>query len=189
MNHPDQQYIDALLNNDARLIDTLYQKFSGKIKWMVLQNGGNETDAEDIFQEALLALYEKAKKENFQLTCPLEAFLYLVCKNKWISRLRKRKTQKVTFTDTERYNISDDTFSKTEECNTQQARRKLMLEKLAELGTVCKELLLLSWSGKGMEEVAGLMNISYAYARKRKSECVAKLATLVKESPEYLLYK
>jgi len=29
--HPDQKYIDALINNDLVLMEELYQKFSGKI--------------------------------------------------------------------------------------------------------------------------------------------------------------
>src|SRR4051812_22625784 len=101
--HPDQKYIDALLNNDAILLNELYQKFSGKIKSMVLQNNGSETDATDIFQDALLSVYYTAKTKGFLLTCPLEAFLYRICKNKWMNELNKRKVQQVKFTDTEKY--------------------------------------------------------------------------------------
>ena len=53
MLHQDQKYIDALINNDPHLLEELYEKFPGKIKWMVLHNNGSEADAADIFQEAL----------------------------------------------------------------------------------------------------------------------------------------
>jgi hypothetical protein len=56
MSHPDQKYVEALLNNDMVLLKEVYQKFSGKIKWMVLQNNGTVDDAADIFQEALLSI-------------------------------------------------------------------------------------------------------------------------------------
>src|SRR4051794_20155886 len=95
--HSDQKYIDALLNNDTFLLEELYQKFSGKIKSMVLQNNGTEADAADIFQDTLLSLYHKAKYQNFVLTCPLGGFLYLVCKNRWINELSKRKYYKTKF--------------------------------------------------------------------------------------------
>jgi hypothetical protein len=36
-----------------------------------------------------------------------------------------------------------------------------------------------------MEEVAKIMNITYGYARKRKSECMAKLIMMVKQSSQY----
>lgn len=186
MLHPDQKYIDALVNNDPVLLEELYQKYSGKIKWMILQNNGTETDAADIFQEALISIYNKTQTTGFQLTCPLEAFLYLICKNKWINTLNKRKTQKVTNTDTEGFNnIGEDNFKLAEDCVLQQERSNLLREKLQEMGESCKNLLRLSWSGLSMDEVAGKLNVSYAYARKKKSECMAKLIALVKESPKF----
>lgn len=186
MQHPDQKYITALVENDTVVLDELYRKFSGKIKWMVLQNNGTETEASDIFQEALLSIYNKAKTGDFQLTCPLEAFLYLICKNKWLNVLNKKKTHKVTNTDTDGFNyIGEDNFKLAEDCVLQQERSNLLAEKLAEMGESCKQLLKLSWSGISMDEVAKKLNVTYAYARKKKSECMAKLINLVKQSPKF----
>ena len=56
MQHPDQKYINALLENDATVLEELYQRFSEKIKWMIIRNNGTETDAADIFQDALLSI-------------------------------------------------------------------------------------------------------------------------------------
>ena len=186
MQHPDQKYIEALLNNDPGVLEELYEKFSGKIKWMILQNSGTETDAADIFQDALMSIYNKAKTGDFELTCPMEAFLYLICKNKWLNVLNKRKTQKVTNTDTEGFNyIGEDSFRLAEDCVMHQERSALLAEKLSEMGESCKNLLKLSWSGLSMDEVAKKLKVSYAYARKKKSECMAKLITLVKQSSKF----
>lgn len=186
MQHPDQKYVTALLNNDATVLEELYERFSGKIKWMIMQNNGSETDAADIFQDALLSIYNKAKAGDFVLTCPMEAFLYLICKNKWLNVLNKRKTHKVTNTDTEGFSyIGEDNFRLAEDCVLQQERSSLLAEKLALMGESCKNLLKLSWSGISMDEVAKKLNVTYAYARKKKSECMAKLISLVKESPKF----
>jgi RNA polymerase sigma factor (sigma-70 family) len=183
--HPDQLYIEALLNNDPALLNELYRKYSGKIKRMVEQNNGNEDDAADIFQDALLSIYNKAKNNNFTLTCPLDAFLYLICKNKWITELNKRRSHRVTFTDTEGYNLSEDLVKLAEICNLDQARKKLLEEKLETLGDSCKKLLPLSWSGHSMDKVAQMLYMTYGYARKKKSECMGKLIQLVQQSPEF----
>ena len=186
MQHPDQKYINALLENDTVVLEELYHKFSEKIKWMIIRNNGAETDAADIFQDALLSIYNKAKAGDFTLTCPLEAFLYLICKNKWLNTLNKKKTQKVTITDTEGFNyIGEDNFKLAEDCLLQQERNNLLTEKLAEMGDSCKKILRLSWSGISMDEVAKQLNVTYAYARKKKSECMARLITLVKQSPKF----
>src|SRR6478672_6395185 len=184
MQHPDQKYIDALLNNDPVLLEEIYRKFSGKIKWMVLQNNGTETDAADVFQDALLSIYNKARSKEFILTCPLDAFLYLVCRNKWMNELSKRKSHRVTFTDDDGYNtIGEDSFRLAEDCKLQEARKDLLNQKLAELGERCKNILNLSWGGKSMDEVAKMLGLTYGYARKKKSECMEKLIKLVQQSP------
>lgn len=186
MQHPDQKYINALVNNDTVLIKELYEKFSGKIKWMVLQNNGTETDAADVFQDALFSIFNKAKSGGFILTCPFEAFFYLVCKNNWMNELSKRKIRKVTSNDPGGYNdIGEDHLKLAEECAMQQARTRLLHEKLSELGEGCRQLLKISWSGISMEEVAISLNVSYGYARKKKSECMSKLITLVKKSSAF----
>jgi RNA polymerase sigma factor (sigma-70 family) len=188
MQHADQKYINALLDNDTVLLEELYQKYFGKIKSMVVQNNGTASDAADIFQEALLYIYHKAKLKNFILTCPLDAFLYLVCKNKWVNELNKRKFGRVTIKDLDGYNnikIEEDSFQLAEECKLQQIRKDLFTEKLEELGETCKQLLRLSWSGRSMQEVADILKVTYGYARKKKSECMFKLVGLVKQSKKF----
>jgi RNA polymerase sigma factor (sigma-70 family) len=188
MHHPDQQYITALLNNDTVLLQQLYENHAGKIKAMVLKNNGSEEDAADIFQEALVDIFKKAKNTGFTLTCPLDAYLYLICKNRWINELKKRGGR-VTFTDTSGYNHTDDVLRQADILQNQTERGILLQQKLKDLGEGCRNLLELAWSGLGLEEVAKKLNNSYGYVRKKKSECMAKLITLVKASPAFATLK
>jgi RNA polymerase sigma factor (sigma-70 family) len=185
MQHPDQQYIAALLDNDTEKLKGVYEKCVSKIRTMVLKNNGSEADAADIFQDALVSIFQKAKSGNFILTCPLEAYLYLICKNRWINELNRRGASGVTFTDTEGFKHGEDVFQSAEELRNKSERHNLLLEKLKQLGDGCKRLLELSWGGLGMEEVAAELNNSYGYVRKKKSECMAKLINLVKASPAF----
>lgn len=186
--HPDNKYINALRNNDQVLLDELYTLFSGKIKKMVLQNNGSEADAADIFQEALVDLYKKAKT-GFTLTCPMEAFLFMICRNRWLNTITRRKYNNVTFAEDEGYSnlVSEDSFAVAEQIKTNQNRKNLIDSKLVELGGSCSELLQLSWSGKKLELIATLMNTTYNYIRKKKSDCMGKLIDLIKGSPDYQL--
>ena len=187
--YADQKYIDALINNDQTILEELYKKFSDKIKWMVIQNNGNEADAADILQEALISIYRRAKRDGFILTCPFEAFLYTVCKCRWLKELIKRKQKMVTFNENEEYKTSGEGLKQIEDMELIEARRSLFKRKLEVLGENCRHLLQLSWSGKSMHEVARTMNISYGYARKKKSECMAKLIVLIKQSSTYKTLK
>ena len=183
--HPDQQYIEALLNNDTALLKQLYANYAFKIKSMILKNSGTEVDAADIFQEALLAIFQRAKRENFVLTCPLESYLYLVCKNRWINELNRRGVRKVTFTDAGGFSLGEDAFKEAEIVHNQFERRNLLLQMVKELSDGCRQVLELSWSGLSMNDVAKKLQNTYGYVRKKKSECMAKLITLVKSSPRF----
>ncbi len=185
MEHADQKYMDALLNKDEVLLREIYERFSGKIKGMVLHRGGNEEDAKDIFQEALLSIFNRAKNGAFALTCPFEGLLYLICKRKWAKELKKRNKLSVTMSDEAAFNTRDGSAGLAEECEIQEARRALIVENLMKLGEKCRQLLYLSWEGNTMEEVATLLHVTYGYARKKKSECVAKLIDFIHQSPKY----
>ena len=186
--HPDNKYIDALLQNDTALLDELYTKYSGKIKYMVLQNNGTEADAADVFQEAVVDMYKKAKA-GFTLTCPMDAFLYLICRNRWLNHITRKKYNNVTFADEEGYSnlVSEDSFANAEQILISQNRRNLIESKLADLGESCRQLLQYNWGGKKLEEIAELMKTSYAYIRKKKGDCMGKLVELIKSTPDYKL--
>ena len=186
--HPDNKYIEALLKNDTELLDELYTRYSGKIKYMVLQNNGTEADAADIFQEAIVDMYKKAKA-GFTLTCPMEAFLHLICRNRWLNHITRKKYNSVTFADDEGYSnlVSEDSFANAEQILISQNRKNLIESKLVDLGDSCRQLLQYNWGGKKLEEIAVLMKTSYAYIRKKKSDCMGKLVDLIKSSPDYKL--
>lgn len=185
MSHPDQKYIDALLSNNYALLHEAYQKFSGKIKLMILQHSGTEQDAADIFQEAWMAIYKLAKQKSFTLSGPLEPYLYIVCKNKWLTQLQKKGAIVVTNEWQAEYNKESESYSNIDGDITNAARKSLLLKKLAELGETCRQLIAWSLTGKPMQEAAEKMGFTYGYARKKKSECMAKLSQLIKQSSEY----
>lgn len=187
--HPDQQYIEALLQNDMQVLNEVYVKCSQKIWAMVLKNSGSEDDAADVMQEGLLAIYQRAKEKELLLTCPFEAYLYTVCRNLWLMQLRKTSRSPVTIKDVEQYNIGTDVFTETEAVVNTNERRNLLERKLTLLGESCREVIRLSWSGKPMHEVAQILNNTYAYVRKKKSECMGKLTALIKTAPEFAILK
>ncbi len=183
--HPDHKYIEALKQNDSLLIEEIYSRYAGRIKQLVLKNSGTETDAADLFQEVLIELHRKAVQQQFVLTCPFDAFLQLVCRNRWINELHKRKGRPVTIAGDEGFDNDAEVLENYEALHVHEKRKNLVEEKLAELGEGCRNLLTLSWSGKPLQEVAAMLNFTYAYVRKKKTECMSKLISLVKEAPGF----
>lgn len=67
----------------------LYKDYFGKVRRFIVQNSGNEADAEDVFQDAMLVLVEKLRQDNFQLTASIGTYVMAICKNIWFKKLRK----------------------------------------------------------------------------------------------------
>jgi RNA polymerase sigma factor (sigma-70 family) len=182
--HSDHKYITALLENDRRILSELFSNYSNRVVKLIQQMGGTEQDAADVFQESLISIYQRAQKD-FILTCPFDAFIYRVCKNKWLTRLSKKSVSEVTMPDNDSSLASEDVVENERRLLVGEARQNLLEQKLKELGDVCRNLIQLSWSGMSMEQVASQLQLSYGYARKKKSECISKLSDLVKRSPSY----
>lgn len=182
--HQDHKYITALLNNDSRILNELYRKFSGKIIGYVSKNSGSADDAQDIIQETLITIYHQAKEKNFVLTCPFDAYFFLLCKRKWLNVLNKKGIKQVTILE-EITSITDEQEILANETELHEKRTNLFQEKLIELGGKCKELLDLAFKVKKMQKVAELLGVTYGYARKKKSECMSKLTKMIKNSSNY----
>lgn len=189
MNPKSTAYIDALMQNDERVLKQLYNEVFPSVTRYVLENKGTGADARDIFQEALLAVFQKAKTGQLNINSGFEGYLFGVCRNLWLMQLRKKQRQAVTNMDDRQQERGTDSFREAEETAERYARQRLVEEQFAALGEGCRKLLKLSWKGIPLEEVARLLNNTYAYIRKKKSECMAKLAVLVKSTEEYRYLK
>ena len=184
--HPDQRYVDALQANDALLVREIYERYSLEtIKW-IGRNKGTPDDARDVFQDALIAITQRARKGNFTLTCTFGAYLFLVVRGKWYNELKKRRQTMVTSEPWDGLkDEGEDAARLADDTLLENARESLFQEKLSQLPERCRELLRLSWSGTRMNEVARQMGVTYAYARKKKSECIAALVASVQGAKEF----
>lgn len=182
--HADHIYIEALLQNDSRVLSKIYKKYSYKIVAYVRKNNGNEADAQDIIQETLITIYHQAKEKGFVLTCPFDAYFYLLCKRKWLNELKKRGNNRVTILEDEP-SITEEQEQQAEETEIFEQQHQLFDLKFKELGKKCQELLKTSFKIKSMEKVAEILGVTYGYARKKKSQCLGKLTQLVKSSNEF----
>jgi RNA polymerase sigma factor (sigma-70 family) len=178
--HTDQRYITGLLLNDMALVREIYSRFAGKVKAHIIQNNGSEDDAADIFQESLIDIYQQAQHKDLRLTCPFEPFLLLVCKRKWLNELKKRGRQGVTKDPDDVYDLGEDVFAIAEQLQLQEDKASLFMAMFQQLGERCREIINKCLGNQPQDEVAVELGVSYAYLRKKKSECTAELIKLIK---------
>lgn len=182
--HEDQKYIDGLAENNTFIIQAIYDKFAPKVINYIKQNSGDAYDAQDVIQETIITIYNQAKQKKLQLTCPFEAYFFLLCKRKWFNQLKKSSRKEVTINE-EVLSKDDDAQVLSFETSIFEHKQALFNEMFQHLGDACIDLLKATFKIKSMEEVAKSLNISYAYARKKKSLCIGQLTKLVQASPKF----
>ena len=178
--HSDQIYLDGLANNDSAIIQSIYKKFVPKVVSFIRNNSGDEDQAQDVIQEVMILLFNQAKANKLQLTCPFDAYFFLLCKRKWLNELKKVANKGVTIDDdtTSTKEPTEELLAQTEVFEEKQQLFDLMFQKL---GDKCQELLKLSFTLKSMEEVAEKLQVTYGYARKKKSLCTGQLTQWIQE--------
>ena len=82
--------LEGLATNDTNAIETIYRENYTAIQAYVVKNNGYPDDARDVFQEAMIILFEKAKSDSFVLSCQIKTYLYSVCRRLWLKKLQKQ---------------------------------------------------------------------------------------------------
>ncbi len=182
--HPDQMYVDGLVQNNSTVIQSIYKKFVPKVKNYIRTNSGDDDEAQDVIQEVLITIYNQAKTKGLQLTCPFDAYFFLLCKRRWLNELKKTSNKEVTLKD-ENVSIDASVQEMASQTEVFDEKQSLFDEMFQKLGDKCREVLQLSFVLKTMEEVAEKLNVTYGYVRKKKSLCTGQLTEMIQQSPRF----
>jgi len=182
--HSDQKYIDALLNNDAQLIDEIYLKWHKDVLNFIRKNNGNEQDADDLFQESLMAIIRRVRKGDFVLTVPFGGYFYAVYSTQWKSNLRENKKDKVIKEEFKQYIHESPPLAL--ETTLQEERYQLYKKYFEQLSENCRQLLSLTFQKISRKKI--MERLGYASensTNQRIHRCRGNLQELVKQDPAY----
>ena len=80
----------ALLADRAQALARLYRQGYPPVRRYVGRRGGSEQDAQDVFQDAVVILYEQATGGTLVLTASPSTYLLSISRNLWRQELRRR---------------------------------------------------------------------------------------------------
>jgi RNA polymerase sigma factor (sigma-70 family) len=177
----EQQLLEGLALNDGKAIETIYKQHYTMVQALILSNSGYPDDARDIFQEAMIVLYEKVRSGSFELNCQLKTYLYSVCRRLWLKRLSQlqRSVSEVE-------NLQDTIPVEDEMERHEQHNRdfQVMERSLNNLGEPCKSLLKAYYlETKSMVEIA----VDFGYtnadnAKNQKYKCLMRLKKIFSQN-------
>ncbi|WP_245860661.1 RNA polymerase sigma factor [Thermoflavifilum aggregans] len=170
----DTALLDRLLCHDREALQQIYDSCFPMIRALVKKNNGFEEDAEDIFQETLIILLERAQSPDFVLTCRLKTYIYAVSRHLWLKRLESAQRQLPLADGLADWIPVADDIAQHEERD--QAFRN-MEAALNQLGEPCRSLLEQYYiMNKSMAEIAEIFGYTNAdNAKTQKYKCLMRL--------------
>jgi len=173
----EQILLKGLVNDDSKAIETIYKENYNMVQAFILNNNGTYDDARDIFQEAMITLYEKAKSESFVLTCQIKTYIYSVCRRLWLKRLQQMGKYISAGENLEETVPVEEDLEIHEKRNAEFA---IMERAMGSLGEPCKSLLDAYYiQKKGMTEIASEFGYTNAdNAKNQKYKCLMRLKKL-----------
>lgn len=170
----EQGLLNGLAEGDKRTIEIIYKDHYNMIQSLIINNNGSADDAKDIFQEALIVLYEKVRSGSFELNCQLKTYLYSVSKRLWLKRLSVNTRFVSAAEDLEPTFPVDDEVEVHEK---RDAEFDMMEKAIASLGEPCKSLLEAYYLKKqNMQVIAAAFGYTNAdNAKNQKYKCLIRL--------------
>ena len=159
-------------------MERLYIAHFEAVRRYITTHGGTETDAEDIYQEAFLALWRNVKTGKLQSIEGLNigGYLFSIARFKWVDEIRKRKTHVKMVAEKATETIWEEQLQEDEDARIASVRKLF-----GKLGESCQKVLLLFYyQKKSMREIAAAMQWEEATARNNKYRCLQKLRNLMK---------
>ena len=171
-------------NDREKAFEYIYQNYYEGIKTYILQNNGSAEDVRDLFQDAIVVLYNQVLKGAFREQSTVKTYFYGICRNIWYKKLAKKKgtleieTLKETSLDNE---VVDQILIGNE-------REQLISRLMNQLSMECMQILTFFYFDKlSMKEIQAKLHLaSVQVAKNKKMKCLKKLRTLVSEDTEYV---
>jgi len=171
------------LKTSAEPLDNIYIKHKSYcINFMRKMNAVDEDTLLDIYQDAIIVLYEKAQNTDFALTCSIQTYLNSICRNQVLVRIgSKSKVINEDISDSEFDKDIVDWLNDNEVIEDNKFKSvTIAMTKLKELGGRCHEILKRFWyQNQTMEQIAYEMDYSNAdNVKNQKARCQKKLKEL-----------
>src|SRR5262245_15821527 len=144
------------------------------VQSLVINNNGSAEEAKDVFQEAMIVLYEKVRSGSFELNCQIKTYVYSVCRRLWLKRLQQLNRYSTPVESLEPLIPVEEEIEEHEKRNTEF---EMMNKAISNLGEPCKSLLEAYYLQKrNMQEIA----VSFGYtnadnAKNQKYKCLVRL--------------
>ena len=170
----ERTLLQGLARNDRKAVETIYKENYTTVQSLIINNNGTADDAKDIFQEAMIVLYEKARSGTFELSCQIKTYVYSVSRRLWLKRLQQANRYNADIGNADGVVPVEEDIDEHEK---RDAEFDMMERAIQGLGEPCKSLLEAFYLRKmNMQEIATSFGYTNAEnAKTQKYKCLMRL--------------
>ncbi|UCH14934.1 MAG: RNA polymerase sigma factor [Bacteroidales bacterium] len=181
--YTDKEIINGIIDENDDVLLYIYKNSYRPVRHLITTNSGNEEDARDIFQEALVILYKKLKSDDLKLYCSVSTFIYSIARLLWLKELKLRGKEISGYNDYDNYADEDSNVIKIYEYNERLSFYRRIFEQLSE---DCKKILQLVMRSYTISEITKIMGYSSEqHTKNRRYRCKKALINRIMQNPEY----
>lgn len=176
----DKKIIEAIIKGENNVVfKDLYKFALPPIVKFIKSKNGTRQQAEDCFQDAIVALIMSVKQGKFKDEYSISNYLFGAARNRWFTTIRNSLSKETVIEGMDFELMEGNKLLEKEKLNTIDAILK-------KLGSQCEQLLKLSlFEKKRLSEIKEIMNFSNEGVVKTYNyRCKQKLRTMIKNDIE-----
>ncbi|MFT3933788.1 MAG: sigma-70 family RNA polymerase sigma factor [Chitinophagaceae bacterium] len=183
--YADEQLVAALKqqNNLNKPIQFMYRQYASQLSSFLIKYGASEQEAQDVFQETVVAFIDIVKKDKYRPDAKISTFITAIAKNIWLNEAKKKERSSFREKQFEkgRDQVEEDVSHFIGEREMKQEMRNLVQQ----LDEPCRKILLLFYyEGLSMKEIVEhLPYENEQVVRNKKSKCLQHFTGMVKAHP------
>lgn len=183
--YTDSEIIEGLINGDEKVARYFYKRFFRYARSAIYSERKSLSLANDLFNDAFIALMKNIKRDNFRLEGALSTYMYTIF-------IRQSRKNERAYRETE--DLNEDLYSVKKEQDYDRAHdagvfREILNKKMEQLKEKCKEILKMVWKGFAYESIANELDISVKYVNRKKTDCRKELMRSFMNEPQYEIVK
>lgn len=168
-----EEIIEGFRQNKLDTLVYAYSKVLPNVISLLAKDQAKEMATELAWQGIDIFL-EKCQKPDFVLKGSPLAYIYRVCRNKWLDRLKSKEDSVANLPE-----LPPNFYDPFEEYSNLW---EIVEKELQKMHKTCQEILNLRRETDNYDEITKILQISYENARYRYSTCLTKLINRIQEN-------
>src|SRR5580698_8179040 len=167
--------------NDAIL--SLYRQYSDIVSSFIISYGASEQDADDVFQETVIAFIDIVQKGKFRMEASIKTFLVSVARNVW--RNEQKKRMRTDFREQRFESGRPQSEDGINDWINESEKKRQLRDLVFQLGEPCRKLLMLFYyENLSMKEILNYLPYeNEQVVRNKKYKCLQQLTEIMKNHP------